>query len=81
VEFRIDPDLCVACLACVRVCPSDAVGVEERQVRIIDEACTRCGVCLPACPHEAIKATGDFTRAVELVVSGRAGLMIGRAHV
>ena len=76
MEFRIDPDLCVACLACVRVCPSDAVGVEERQVRIIDEACTRCGVCLPACPHEAIKATGDFTRAAELALSGRAGLIL-----
>ncbi len=76
MDFRIDPDLCVACLACVRVCPSDAVSVEERLVRIVDEACTRCGVCLPACPHEAIKATGDFTRALELVVSGRAGLIL-----
>lgn len=76
MEFRIDPDLCVACMACVRVCPSDAVGVEERQVRIIDEACTRCGVCLPACPHEAIKATGDFTRAAELALSARAGLIL-----
>jgi diguanylate cyclase (GGDEF)-like protein len=52
------------------------VGVEERQVRIIDEACTRCGVCLPACPHEAIKATGDFARALELALSGRAALIL-----
>jgi diguanylate cyclase (GGDEF)-like protein len=76
VEFRIDPDLCVACLACVRVCPADAVGVEERQVRIIDEACTRCGVCLPACPHEAIKATGDYARGLELALGGRAALIL-----
>lgn len=76
MEFRIDQDLCVACMACVRVCPSDAVGVEERQVRIVDEACTRCGVCLPACPHEAIKATGDMTRALELALSGRATLIL-----
>jgi diguanylate cyclase (GGDEF)-like protein len=76
VEFRIDQDLCVACLACVRVCPADAVGVEERQVKIVDEACTRCGVCLPACPHEAITASGDLTRALELAVSGRAALIL-----
>jgi diguanylate cyclase (GGDEF)-like protein len=63
-------------MACVRVCPSDAVGVEERRVRIVDEACTRCGVCLPACPHEAIKASGDMTRAIELALSGRATLIL-----
>ena len=76
MEFRIDPDLCVACLACVRVCPADAVGVEERQVRIIDEACTRCGICVPACPHEAIKATGDYARGLELALGGRAALIL-----
>jgi diguanylate cyclase (GGDEF)-like protein len=76
VEFRIDQDLCVACLACVRVCPSDAVGVEERHVHIIDEACTRCGVCLPACPHEAITAAGDLARGLELLQSGRAALIL-----
>lgn len=63
-------------MACVRVCPADAVGVEERQVRIIDEACTRCGVCLPACPHEAITAAGDLTRALELALGGRAALIL-----
>src|SRR5207244_1498779 len=44
VDFRIEPELCVACLACVRVCPADAVAVEGQQVRIVDEACTRCVV-------------------------------------
>ncbi len=68
MDFRIDPDRCVTCLACVRVCPADAVAVEGAQVRIVDEACTRCGLCLPACPHDAIEALGDVTDAD---VSGR----------
>src|SRR2546428_2805219 len=72
VDFRIEPELCVACLACVRVCPADAVAVEGQQVRIVDEACTRCGLCLPACPHDAIVAKGDVTRALELAIGGRA---------
>src|SRR5437867_11493130 len=71
VDFRIDPDLCVACLACVRVCPADAVAVEGPQVRIVDEACTRCGLCLPACPHDAIVAHGDVTRALALWIGRR----------
>ncbi len=76
MEFRVDQDLCVTCLACVRVCPADAVAVEAEQVRIVDEACTRCGLCLPACPHEAITATGDARRAYEHALSGRAALIL-----
>jgi diguanylate cyclase (GGDEF)-like protein len=76
VQFRVDPDLCVACLACVRVCPADAVEVIGEDVRIIDEACTRCGLCLPACPHEAIVAVGDYARALELASTGRSLLIL-----
>jgi len=76
VDFRIDPELCVACLACVRVCPSDAVAVEDQKVWIVDEACTRVGLCLPACPHEAIIAVGDATRALEFALSRKAVLIL-----
>ena len=76
VDYRIEPDLCVACLACVRVCPSDAVAESAQRVSIVDEACTRCGACLPACPHEAIRATGNLDRALELVLGGRAVLIL-----
>ena len=76
MDFRIDPELCVACLACVRVCPSDAVAVEEQKVWIVDEACMRVGLCLPACPHEAIIAVGDATRALEFALSRNAVLIL-----
>ena len=76
MDFRIDPELCVACLACVRVCPSDAVAVDENRVWIVDEACTRVGLCLPACPHEAIIAVGDGTRALEFALSRSAVLIL-----
>jgi diguanylate cyclase (GGDEF)-like protein len=76
VDFKIDPEKCVACLACVRVCPADAVAVEEQRVWIVDEACTRCGLCLPACPHDAITASGDHVRALELAMGGEAVLIL-----
>ena len=76
MDFRVDAETCVACLACVRVCPADAVAVEGERVWIVDEACTRCGLCLPACPHEAIVAHGDATRALELALGGRAVLIL-----
>ncbi|HJS43748.1 MAG TPA: diguanylate cyclase [Gemmatimonadales bacterium] len=76
MDYKIDPDLCVACLACVRVCPSDAVAVENEKVWIVEEACTRVGLCLPACPHEAIIAVGDSTRALDLAQSRKAVLIL-----
>src|SRR2546423_8371954 len=76
VDFRIKPDSCVACMACVRVCPADAVAVEGAIVRIVDDACTRCGLCLPACPHDAIEVLGDEPRALELAQGGRAALIL-----
>src|SRR2546430_6416983 len=76
VDFKINPDACVACMACVRVCPADAVAVEGAIVRIVDDACTRCGLCLPACPHDAIEALGDVSRALELAHAGRAALIL-----
>ena len=76
MDFKIDPELCVACLACVRVCPSDAVAVEDQKVWIVDEACTRAGLCYPACPHEAIIAVGDATRALEYAMRRDAVLIL-----
>lgn len=76
VDFKVNPDSCVACMACVRVCPADAVAVEGTLVRIVDESCTRCGLCVPACPHDAIEVAGDVPRALELALSGRAALIL-----
>ena len=76
MDYRIEPDLCVACLACVRVCPADAVGVEAERVWIVDDACTRCGICVPACPHEAIRASGDLAKALDLLAGGRAAIIL-----
>ena len=76
MEFKIDPELCVACLACVRVCPSDAIAVENDKVWIVEDSCVRAGLCLPACPHEAVIAVGDATRALEFALSRSAVLIL-----
>ena len=77
IDYRIEAERCVACMACARVCPSDAVAVAGDAVRIEDAACTRCGACVPACPHEAVRVSGDLERALELAQGGRAALMLG----
>jgi len=56
---KVDPDLCAACLTCVRVCPfgvpvinpSEAGGVAE----INPALCQGCGTCASDCPGKAIE--------------------------
>ncbi len=74
--FSIDPSACVTCLACVRVCPTGAVEVQEPLVRIEDESCIRCGLCLPACPHDAIEVTGELGRAMSVAARGGGVLIL-----
>lgn len=53
VPAKVDPDACVACGACVEVCPADAIAIED--VAVIDEdACLECGACVNECPQSAI---------------------------
>ncbi len=80
MNFAIDAELCVACLACVRVCPTDAIAVTGGDVKpllqVVDETCIRCGDCLPACPHDAVKVSGEIGRALVIAGQGDGVLML-----
>ena len=56
VTAKVDPDLCAACLVCVRACPYDVPRINEEGVSEIDEAlCHGCGICAAECPAKAIE--------------------------
>ena len=75
MRFEIN-DKCVSCLACVRVCPAQAIEVDGSNVRIIEESCIRSGSCVPACPHAAIDAVGDLAEALTLADRGNAIMVL-----
>ena len=75
MRFEIN-ERCVACMACVRVCPSAAIAVEESDVWILEDTCVRAGLCLEACPHDAITVSGDLARVHELLGAGGALLVL-----
>ena len=52
--FRIDLSKCTACGLCARVCPVDAVRVEDGSYRLDTEKCIRCGECRNVCRFEAV---------------------------
>jgi diguanylate cyclase (GGDEF)-like protein len=84
LNFAIDAELCVSCLACVRVCPTDAIAVaadEPLLLRIDDEACIRCGQCVPACPHGAVKVNGEIGRALAIASEGDGVLILSPESV
>jgi heterodisulfide reductase subunit A len=55
VVARVDPELCAACLICVRACPYEVPFINEDGVSEIDVSrCQGCGVCAAECPAKAI---------------------------
>jgi diguanylate cyclase (GGDEF)-like protein len=80
VNFAIDPERCVACLACVRVCPTDAIAVAgegpKPLVQVVDEACIRCGECFTVCPHDAVMVSGELGRALAISTQGDGVLIL-----
>ena len=50
---EIDEDKCAACLTCFRVCPLDAIRID--QTMVADPVrCQACGLCAAVCPAGAI---------------------------
>ncbi|TFF91156.1 4Fe-4S dicluster domain-containing protein [Candidatus Thorarchaeota archaeon] len=56
--FRVDPNICVGCGACVEACPYRAITVRNRKAHINHEGCLGCGACMHVCPQGAIRAVG-----------------------
>lgn len=52
-------DLCDACNACIPVCPTKAITIQEGKAKVDPFQCNGCGACIPVCPKEAI----DFRNA------------------
>ena len=84
MNFVIDAELCVSCLACVRVCPTDAIAVpvDEPLLPVIDnETCIRSGQCLAVCPHGAVKVNGEIERALAIGTAGDGVLILSPESV
>jgi len=52
---EVNPDLCSACLVCVRSCPFGTPFINKKGVSEIPPSnCRGCGICICECPAKAI---------------------------
>ncbi|MGY5851963.1 MAG: NADH-quinone oxidoreductase subunit NuoF, partial [Candidatus Thorarchaeota archaeon] len=55
VKYDIDPEKCIGCGACKRICPTSAAQGEKDEVHTIQQdLCIKCGACYEVCPPKAL---------------------------
>lgn len=64
-SVRLDPDLCMGCINCIKRCPTQAIRVHNGKAVITKEFCIDCGECIRICPHHAKKAYYDSVSVLD----------------
>ncbi len=68
---EVDPDLCAACMTCVRTCPYNVPFINDDGVSHIDPArCRGCGMCAAECPAQAITVHHNLSEQIEAKMCG-----------
>jgi Fe-S-cluster-containing hydrogenase component 2 len=65
-SVQIVPQRCVGRMACMKICPTEAIRVRRGKAEILEDRCIDCGECARACAHNAIvprtSSFVDFSR-------------------
>jgi len=52
---KLNPEKCVVCGTCVKLCPTEALKLVDTIINLTEEKCIGCGLCAHHCPEKAIK--------------------------
>jgi Na+-translocating ferredoxin:NAD+ oxidoreductase RNF subunit RnfB len=65
-SIRIDLEKCDGRMACMRICPTQAIRVRNGKATLLNDRCIDCGECVRACPNHAIvpmtNSFSDFSK-------------------
>lgn len=66
-ELILRPDRCLACGACVEICPQGAIAWEQNATVTDRERCTVCGACIEVCYAGARELAGQRMTVAEVM--------------
>ena len=62
--LEIDEGNCIGCSRCMKICPTEAIRINDGRAFIMEDRCIDCGKCHAACPVDAIYIKQDDFKKV-----------------
>jgi ferredoxin len=53
-SIRFEPSACHGCMACMRVCPTQAIRIRRGRAIMLEDRCIDCGECIKVCTRNAV---------------------------
>ena len=64
VTTVIDPEICIGCGLCVKVCPSETISMQADKARVTGDRSLQCGHCMAVCPVDAVRVGAIDSRSL-----------------
>ena len=52
--FKVDRNICIACMQCIKDCPTRTISLVEGKAEINNASCIKCAHCVAICPVKAV---------------------------
>ena len=68
VSQQVQPALCQGCGECAKVCPFDAISMQNERSGVDADACMGCGVCVDKCEQGVLSLVRDPSKGEPLEI-------------